>query len=238
MVDLLRRPEHDAVTHQGVSISERGAANPGNHPLVPGLPTGTAPVVPPPAHAITAAIYAPVSTPGEDQKMPVKLRQLARRMAGSVIEFRERPARANTRPVFSEMMELASRRKFGVIFVESLDCFARSLPELLAKLEQLDHFGVRLVTADGSVDTDKTTGQGPMFLQTLTVLVDAERRMIARKVRAGMERAKSDGVHCGRPRLSFPPAEVRGLREQGLSIRAIGARLGVSATTIAKALKA
>lgn len=45
------------------------------------------------------------------------------------------------------------------------------------------------------------------------------------------------GAHGGRPRRSFPRAQARKLRKQGLSIRAIGARMGVPASTVADALK-
>jgi hypothetical protein len=41
----------------------------------------------------------------------------------------------------------------------------------------------------------------------------------------------------GRPLRSFPRAQARRLRTQGLSLRAIGARMGVPASTVADALK-
>jgi hypothetical protein len=41
----------------------------------------------------------------------------------------------------------------------------------------------------------------------------------------------------GRPLRSFPRAQARKLRNQGLSIRAISARMGVPASTVADALK-
>jgi hypothetical protein len=46
------------------------------------------------------------------------------------------------------------------------------------------------------------------------------------------------GMHGGRPRRHFSRAHARQLRQQGLSIRAIGARMGVPASTVADALKA
>ena len=41
----------------------------------------------------------------------------------------------------------------------------------------------------------------------------------------------------GRPLRSFPRAQARRLRTQGLSLRAIGARMGVPTSTVADALK-
>jgi hypothetical protein len=53
----------------------------------------------------------------------------------------------------------------------------------------------------------------------------------------GGRHSNPKGVHGGRPRRSFPRAQAHKLRKQGLSIRAIGARLGVPASTVADALK-
>jgi lambda repressor-like predicted transcriptional regulator len=45
-------------------------------------------------------------------------------------------------------------------------------------------------------------------------------------------------VHCGRPRHSFPITQALKLRTQGLSIRAVAARIRFPASTVGAALKA
>lgn len=49
--------------------------------------------------------------------------------------------------------------------------------------------------------------------------------------------ADPKGAQGGRPLRRFPRAQARKLRKQGLSIRAIGARMGVPASTVADALR-
>jgi DNA invertase Pin-like site-specific DNA recombinase len=61
--------------------------------------------------------------------------------------------------------------------------------------------------------------------------------MRARKVRAGIVRAKNRGVHCGRPRRSFPLAEALKLRKKGLSLRAVAEKTGIPVSTVADALR-
>jgi lambda repressor-like predicted transcriptional regulator len=75
----------------------------------------------------------------------------------------------------------------------------------------------------------RMTPSGPVLLS---------KRMISRNVREGVTRAQGKGVHCGRPRHSFPIAQALKLRTQGLSIRAVAARIGFPASTVAAALKA
>jgi putative DNA-invertase from lambdoid prophage Rac len=165
-----------------------------------------------------------------------ELRNYALGMDWKVLEYRERRGRAGTRPVLSQMMYRVRQRKFDVVLVESVDCFALSLAELAENIARLHREGIRFVAVGESIDIDPETEAGRRFLQTLTVLDKVERKMITRNVRAGVARAQSKGVHCGRPRRSFPRAEARKLRAQGLSVRAIAVQLGIPASTVADAL--
>src|SRR5580693_8011766 len=120
---------------------------------------------------------------------------------------------------------------------ESLDGFARSLADLCDNLTWLHRLGIRFITLHERLDLDPKTGAGQKFLDHLEILAKAESRMIVRNVRAGVARAKSLGVHCGRPLRRFPRAQACKLRREGLSISAIAARLGVPASTVADALR-
>ena len=192
-----------------------------------------------PDRTTRAAIYVPVGVPGEDQKSQAAiLRQCALHRGWTVLEYRERTARAKTRPVFSQMMAAAKRRRFGTLVVLSLDRLARSIPELLATLTSLKSYGVQFFSLDDRINLGEDNPDAGTFLQALRVLVQTETRMNIRNVREGVARAQRQGVHCGRPARSFPRAEARQLRQEGLSIPAIAARIGVPATTVARALRA
>src|ERR1700722_2892962 len=189
--------------------------------------------------AKTVEIYFPAGVRGEELELrAAQLRRYAQSLESTVLEYRERPARAKTRPVFSEMMADAKRRKFGTLLVSSLDCFARSLPELLETLTSLKPFAIEFQSLDENIVIDQNIWDGHLLMFHLKVFVAAETHRNMRNVRAGVARAQQKGVHCGRPSRSFPRAEARKLRQQGLSIRAIAARIGVPASTVASALKA
>ena len=186
----------------------------------------------------TAAVYVPVSVEGENQeKKLMELCQYAFEKKWRLVEYRERLARAKTRPVFSEMMRHARQGQFEVVLVHSLDCFARSLRELWATVTALKPFKIRFVSFRERIEIDQETWDGCIYLYMLNALMKAEKSMNTRNVQAGIARAQMSGVPCGRPRRRFAVAEARKLRQQGLSFRAIAARIGVPASTVADALR-
>jgi putative DNA-invertase from lambdoid prophage Rac len=179
-----------------------------------------------------------VSTPDQNQDTELaKLRQYALSMGWKVLEYRERHGRAGTRPALGQLLYRVRRRLYDVVLVESVDGFARSLEELCANVGRLHEQGVRFLAVGESIDIDPNTPAGRRFFETLRVLAQAARKMMRRSVRAGVVRAQSQGVHCGRPRRAFSRAEARKLRAQGLSIRAVAAQLGIPASTVADALQ-
>jgi putative DNA-invertase from lambdoid prophage Rac len=76
-----------------------------------------------------------------------------------------------------------------------------------------------------------------MIFTFLAAISEFERSLIRERVISGLERAKENGVKLGRRRVGFDFAEAIELKEQGLGVRAIGKRLGVSRSTIHRALK-
>ena len=78
--------------------------------------------------------------------------------------------------------------------------------------------GIRFIAMNERIDLNPKTGAGESFLSHLTMLAKAESKMIVRNVRAGVARAKSLGVHCGRPQRRFSRAQACKLRQEGLSI--------------------
>jgi DNA invertase Pin-like site-specific DNA recombinase len=120
----------------------------------------------------------------------------------------------------------------------SLDCFGRTLADLHASLSRLQRKSIRFIALHDDVDVDPKTGAGASFFNDLTLLVKVGSNMNAGNVRAGIARARSLGVHCGRPPRRFSRAQACRLRQEGLSLSVIAARLGVPASTVADALKA
>jgi putative DNA-invertase from lambdoid prophage Rac len=74
-------------------------------------------------------------------------------------------------------------------------------------------------------------------IQTSKVFAKFERDILRDRVKAGIAQARKDGKPHGRPKTASNLApEMRRLRKDGLSKRAISKRLGVSRTSVIRLL--
>ena len=184
-----------------------------------------------------AAIYARVSTIDRGQDPETQLRQLReyaeRRGFAVTAEYVDRASGAkNDRGEYRRMLEAARRRQFDVLLVWRYDRFARSMRELVNALAEFDGLGIDFISYNEGADT--TTPQGKLLFGIMASLAEFERSLIAERVKAGMERARAQGKHTGRPALSsFKRKEVeRHLKEQKLSAGQIAKAVGVSRRTV------
>ena len=185
-----------------------------------------------------AALYIPVNTPDQDPYTTFSaLHRDAVRRDWKILEYREKHGRSGTCPVARQMKKDGLEGKFHLLLIPSLDALAYTLEELSGWLIWLHRANIRLIAMEDNVDLDPLTEHCRSFVNACTVLVKAESRMRARKVRAGIVRAKNRGVHCGRPRRSFPLAEALKLRKKGLSLRAVAEKTGIPVSTVADALR-
>ncbi len=185
-----------------------------------------------------AAIYARVSTVDQDNALQLHdLRNYARRMNWEIVEYQEKESSVKRRPVFLRMLDDARAGKFEVILVWRIDRFARSMKDFIFTTLDLHKWRVRLISTTENVDTGDDNPFAEFQRGLLALLAQLERRIIVTRVNAGIAEAKRQGKHCGRPARVWPRAKARELHKQGLSLRAIAAKLGVPLGSLARELK-
>jgi DNA invertase Pin-like site-specific DNA recombinase len=111
------------------------------------------------------------------------------------------------------------------------DALCRSLQDLVGFLSEIHALKIDLYLHQQGIDT--TTPAGKAMFQMMGVFAEFERAMIAERVRAGMARAKSQGKHCGRPKIA-PATEhaVRASLAKGKGICSTARDLGVGVATV------
>jgi DNA invertase Pin-like site-specific DNA recombinase len=135
------------------------------------------------------------------------------------------------RPAFDRLCRDATKRQFEVIMAWSVDRLGRSLRDLVGFLSEIHSLRVDLYLHQQGLDT--TTPAGKAMFQMMGVFAEFERAMIAERVRAGMARAKDEGKHCGRPRVSEDvEAAVRALLSSGKGICSTARDAGVDVATV------
>lgn len=104
------------------------------------------------------------------------------------------------RPEFNQMQKDAVRRKFDIVLAWSVDRLGRSLQDLISFLNELHSVHCDLYLHQQGIDT--TTPAGKAMFQMLGVFAEFERSMIQERIKAGLERAKANGVRLGRSKVS------------------------------------
>ena len=116
-----------------------------------------------------------------------------------------------------------------------LDRWGRSVTDLLATLQELEHLGVGFVSLNEALDL--TTPAGRAMAALLAVFAAFEREILQERVRAGLAHARQNGKKLGRPITAGLQADqVRKLHRAGISKSEIARRLRIGRTSVRRIL--
>jgi putative DNA-invertase from lambdoid prophage Rac len=191
-----------------------------------------------PAKMFRAGLYARVST-NDQQTLPMQSRALreyaARRGWAVAMQVREVGSGASQRQAREKLLEAARRREIDVVLVWRLDRWGRSVTDLLATLQELEHLGVGFVSLTEALDL--TTPAGRAMAGLLAVFAAFEREILGERTRAGLAHAIQNGKRLGRPATAALHAgEIRRLYRGGIAKAEIARRLGVGRTSVRRIL--
>ena len=190
------------------------------------------------AKTIRAGLYARVSTQ-DQQTLPMQnraMREYATRRGWIITQHvKEVASGAAQRQSREELMEAARRREIDVVVVWRLDRWGRSVTDLLATLQEMEHLGVGFVSLTEALDL--TTPAGRAMAALLAVFAAFEREILGERVRAGLAHARQNGKRLGRPATATLHADrVRKLRRSGISKSEIARRLQIGRTSVRRIL--
>src|SRR5438874_7064278 len=187
-----------------------------------------------------AGLYPRVLT-SDQQTLAMQNRAMqeytARRGWTVALQVREVNSGAAKREAREKLLEAARRRDIDVVLVWRLDRWGRSVADLLATLQELEHLGVGFVSLTEALDL--TTPAGRAMAGLLAVFAAFEREILGERTRAGLAHARQNGKRLGRPATSAVQAsEVRGLHRAGISKAEIARRLQIGRTSVRRILTA
>src|ERR1700685_1573306 len=193
-----------------------------------------------PAKMFRAGIYARVST-NDQQTLPMQsraMREYAARRGWTIsAQVREVGSGAAKREAREKLLEAARRREIDVVLVWRLDRWGRSVTDLLATLQELEHLGVGFVSLTEALDL--TTPAGRAMAGLLAVFAAFEREILQERVRAGLAHARQNGKRLGRPATAaIHAAEIRRLHRAGIAKAKIARRLNIGRTSVRRILEA
>lgn len=187
--------------------------------------------------ATRAALYLRVSSDEQTfENQRPELRRIARTRGYKVVAtYEEQASAAKARPEYTRMMDDAHRGMFDVLVVWALDRLGRSMVGNMQAVLELDRCGVEVVSArEPWLDTGGAVR--PLLIGIFGWVAEQERTRLSERTKAGMDRARRDGVHIGRPAVRVDLRRARALRAEGLPLREVAKRLRVSLATLKRAL--
>ncbi|MBX0289447.1 recombinase family protein [Hymenobacter sp. HSC-4F20] len=171
--------------------------------------------------------YARVSA--KDQNLDTQLKELT--AAGADRIFQEKITGASTsRPELDKM--LAMLRPGDTVLVNRLSRLGRNTAHLLQLIADFTANDVRFVALDLGIDT--STPAGRMVVTVFAALAEFERESNGERRQAGIELAKAQGKHLGRP-AGVDEEKLKKVKTSlaaGLSIHQIVDVTGISESTV------
>lgn len=187
-----------------------------------------------------AALYARVST-NDQQTLPMQLRALreyvSRRGWTIAMQVREVNSGGVRREAREQLMEAARRREIDIVLVWRLDRWGRSVTDLLATLQELEHLGIGFVSLTEALDL--TTPAGRAMAGLLAIFAEFEREILRERTRAGLAQARQNGKRLGRPATAaVHAAAIRKLHRAGVAKAEIARCLHIARTSVRRILGA
>ena len=221
------------MAEQHAKMSEKRASRKVKSPRVFGHARRRAPT------PLRAGLYARVSTQ-DQQTIPMQTRAMreyaTRRGWRIVLQVKEIGSGASQRERREQLLEAARRREIDVVLVWRLDRWGRSVTDLLATLQELEHLGVGFVSLTEALDL--TTPAGRAMAGLLAVFAEFEREILRERVRAGLAHARQNRQRLGRPLTATLHADqIRKLYRVGTSKSEIARQLRIGRTSVRRILK-
>ncbi|GMV83380.1 MAG: putative resolvase/invertase/recombinase [Planctomycetota bacterium] len=189
--------------------------------------------------ALRVAIYARVSTSGQEVENQLHDLRLFVRQRGWVIQGEYVDAGVSgtkeSRPALDRLLAVARKNQVDVLLVWRLDRLGRSVKHLVLLLDELRRLDVSFVSLHENLDSNSPVGKA--VLGIFAVLAEMERELIVQRVQAGLARARREGKRLGRPPVVIDWTRLQKYARKHMSVRAMSKHLGISRGTVARALR-
>lgn len=187
------------------------------------------------------AVYMRVST--EDQSISMQEREISLFLQSrGILDYQVYSdegvsALKTDRPRLKALKNELKQGQIELLVVWKLDRLFRSLTQLLAFLNELKEYNVKLISVKDNIDL--TSPAGTLTMQIIGAFAEFERNIIIERTKAGQANARAKGIHIGRPNTVGKElaSKILDLRAQGLTMQKISHALGVGVSSIHYTIK-
>ena len=188
---------------------------------------------------LDVAVYVRVSTSGQTtENQIIELSEICDRNKWNIVKvYNETVSGTKSiteRPILKEMLDDASRKRFQMVVVWSVDRVGRSLKHLVSVMTHLDELGCYIYSFKQGIQTN--TSMGSMFFSLMGVMAQMETDIRKERQTIGIKRALSQGVKFGRRKVvdTDTELEIVEMRHNGKTLRYIAKKTGISLGSVQK----
>lgn len=181
--------------------------------------------------------YIRVSSLDDRQRLSVEIQTEA--LSDCDVLFSERQSGSNDdRPELAKAIrlakELANQGKQVSLYIYKLDRLTRSMSKLGALIDEFNQHNIKLISLQENIETDSLTGR--LLCIVLGYVAEIELDNIRMRTKAGLKKAKENGVILGNPSLSEKKTkEILDLYQlNSIPVRTIAKRCKVSESSVYK----
>jgi DNA invertase Pin-like site-specific DNA recombinase len=165
----------------------------------------------------------------------IELRQFAKQRGYEIVQEYVDHGVSGTkvrRPALDQLLKDANRRKFDAVLVWYSDRLARSTKHFLQVLDDLNELGIQFLSQREAIDTEGPLGRAIVVI--ISAIAELERSLIVERVRAGMRRAKLEGLKIGRTPLDVDRTALVRDRHSGMSLTNAAKKYGLSRASVVR----
>lgn len=143
---------------------------------------------------------------------------------------------STNRPALTDLIEYV--REGDTIHIHSIDRLARNLVDLKQLVNNWNERGVSVKFHKENLcfNAGGSDHMSELMLNMLGAVAQFELAMIQERRQEGIEKAKAAGKYRGRPTNEKNHQRIAQLRSEGVSLRKIASEVGVSLSTVQRAL--
>lgn len=145
------------------------------------------------------ALYARISTNRQHtENQVILLKDYALRNGLEFDLYEEQESSRKTRPLKVELLRKLRAGVYSGVVVYALDRWARNTFELLTEIDYFTKHNINFVSLREQIAFN--TSSGKLYLTLLGAFANFEREILVERTVLGIQRAKKQGKHVGRPK--------------------------------------
>lgn len=138
---------------------------------------------------------------------------------------------------FSDLLKFLQTNLVDAVLTYEISRIGRTFYDTLEAIKTIDNYAPLIACSPKEYflqNMDSSIRR--LIISILSWVAEREREVLVERTKLGMERARAEGKHIGRPTIVFNDDEIKKMLQSGMSIQAVAKKLKISKVSLYKHL--